>query len=163
MRNCSVSGATTCAGDGSGTPCPCGNDSPTGGGDGCLHPFGLAGRLRGTGSARLADDDLVLLGSQMPSGSALYFQGTTEMAGGAGSTFGDGLRCAGGSVVRLKSVQNVGGVSQFPALGDPAVSVSGAVVSPGVRVYQIWYRNAASFCTASAFNLTNGIRITWAP
>jgi hypothetical protein len=163
LRNCSVSGATTCAGDGSGTACPCGNDSTAGGGDGCLNSLGLAGRLRGSGSARIAQDDLVLRGSQMPSSTALYFQGTTALQGGAGSTFGDGLRCAGGSVLRLKTVLNVGGASQFPATGDPSVSFAGAVSAPGLRIYQIWYRNAASFCTPAGFNLTNGLQVRWAP
>jgi hypothetical protein len=27
--------------------------------------------------------------------------------------------------------------------------------------YQVWYRNAASFCTPSTFNLSNGIEIAW--
>jgi hypothetical protein len=34
---------------------------------------------------------------------------------------------------------------------------------PGVRTYQAWYRNAAVFCTASTFNLSNGYSITWTP
>jgi len=45
-------------------------------------------------------------GSQMTNSSALYFQGTTQMAGGAGIAFGDGLRCAGGSIVRLGTKTN---------------------------------------------------------
>lgn len=32
-----------------------------------------------------------------------------------------------------------------------------------VRYYQGWYRNAAAFCTASTFNLTNGLRVQWIP
>jgi hypothetical protein len=37
------------------------------------------------------------------------------------------------------------------------------VTAPGVRTYQAWYRNAAAFCTASTFNLTNGVQLTWGP
>jgi hypothetical protein len=33
----------------------------------------------------------------------------------------------------------------------------------GTREYQCWYRNAAAFCTASTFNLTNGLEILWQP
>jgi hypothetical protein len=37
------------------------------------------------------------------------------------------------------------------------------VASPGLRTYQLWYRNAAVFCTTSTFNLTNGIEVSWVP
>jgi hypothetical protein len=41
------------------------------------------------------------------------------------------------------------------------VSIQGGVVQPGTRTYQVMYRNAASFCTALPFNLTNGIDVVW--
>jgi hypothetical protein len=150
-----------CFGDGSGTACPCGNNSVAGGMAGCLNSLGMGGRLDTTGIASLSADSLVLTGQDMPDSSALYFQGTSKQAAGAGATFGDGLRCAGGSVVRLGIKFNVGGTSQYPATGDLSVSVRGLVTVPGERTYQCWYRNAAAFCTADTFNLTNGIAVTW--
>jgi hypothetical protein len=99
----------------------------------------------------------------MPNSSALYFQGTSPLAGGAGSVFGDGLRCAGGTVIRLGTKFNIAGASQYPEGGDQSISVRGLVVAPGTRIYQIWYRNAASFCMPDTFNLTNGVTVTWAP
>jgi hypothetical protein len=30
-----------------------------------------------------------------------------------------------------------------------------------VRRYQVWYRNAAAFCTPDTYNLTNGFEVTW--
>jgi hypothetical protein len=95
----------------------------------------------------------------MPNSNALYFQGTTQIA----AAFGDGLRCAGGTVVRLGTKTNVAGTSTYPVAGDLSVSVRGAVTVPGVRNYQAWYRNAAVFCSVSTFNLTNGYSVTWAP
>src|SRR4029079_8413231 len=53
FRNCRISGTALCAGDGSGTSCPCGNASPPGSRAGCLNSSALAGALRGTGSATL--------------------------------------------------------------------------------------------------------------
>jgi len=50
----------------------------------------------------------------MPDGRALYIQGTTRMNGGEGKRFGDGLRCVGGTLVRLGSRFNFGGASSFP-------------------------------------------------
>ncbi len=152
---------TICYGDGSGTACPCGNSSPVGANAGCLNSLGLGGKVDASGTASLGADTLTLLGSNMPNSSALYFQGTMAQSGGAGAVFGDGLRCAGGAVIRLKTVSNVGGVSQYPQAGDPSISVRGLVTAPGQRVYQIWYRNAAAFCTVSTFNLTNGVRTVW--
>ncbi len=156
-------GTAFCAGDGSGTACPCGNNSASGSGAGCLNSFGLGGRLAASGTASVVADSLVLAGTRMPNSSALYFQGTSQQSGGAGSAFGDGLRCAGGVVVRLATKSNIGGASQYPGVSDPSISVRGLVPpSGGTRVYQCWYRNAANFCTASTFNLTNGIEVTWA-
>lgn len=156
-------GTPFCFGDGSGTACPCGNNSPVGNNEGCLSSLGTGGKLTATGTASLSADSVTLLGTQMPNSSALYFQGTTQQNAGAGAAFGDGKRCAGGSTVRLKTVQNVSGASQYPQAGDPPVSVKGLVTAPGIRTYQVWYRNAAAFCTAATFNLTNGLEITWAP
>ncbi len=144
-----------------GTGCPCGNHSTNGADEGCLNSLGLGGKLVGSGTSSLASDTLVLTGTRMPNASCLYFQGTTAQNGGLGVPFGDGLRCAGGATTRLGTKTNASGASQYPAAGDPPVSVRGAVTSPGVRTYQVWYRNAASFCTASTFNLTNGLWVLW--
>ena len=83
--------------------------------------------------------------------------------GGVGEVDGDGLGCAGGSIVRLGTKNNVGGGSQYPVNSDPSVSVRGLVAAPGLRTYQIWYRNAAAFCTATTFNLTNAVVVIWSP
>jgi len=152
---------TFCPGDGTGTACPCANDSAVGANEGCLNSLGTGGKLVGAGNPSIAADTVVLSGSGMPSSSALYFQGTSQLSGGLGAAFGDGLRCAGGSVIRLGTKNNVGGVSQYPAVGDSSVSVRGGISAPGVFTYQVWYRNAAAFCTVSTFNLTNGLQITW--
>jgi hypothetical protein len=159
----SASGTPFCFGDGSGAACPCANFGAAG--NGCASSVQPAGAsLSATGLASLVSDALVLSGTGMPStSSALYFQGTTQQAGGNGVAFGDGLRCAGGAVIRLKSVVNASGASRFPGTGDASVSVRGNVIAPGTRTYQVWYRNAAAFCTPSTFNLTNGLSVTWKP
>jgi hypothetical protein len=153
---------TFCYGDGTGTACPCGNAGAAG--NGCASSVSAAGaHLTATGSASISSDTFVLGGSLMPNSSALYFQGTTQTAGGAGVVFGDGLRCAGGSVIRIGTKTNVGGASSYPAAGDAAISIKGANSAGAVRTYQCWYRNAAAFCTPSTFNLTNGVFATWSP
>jgi hypothetical protein len=153
-----------CFGDGTGlVACPCGNFGAVG--HGCASSANVAGALlQAAGLASVAADTLVLSGSDMPNSSVLYFQGTTQQGGGAGTVFGDGLRCAGGSIIRLGTANNVAGASQYPELGDQPVSVRGQIpLAGGNRTYQAWYRNAAPFCTSSTFNLTNGLAITWTP
>jgi len=153
-------GTTFCSGDGTGTACPCANSGVAG--NGCASSVNPSGaNLGSTGVASIGSDSVVLTGSGMPNSSALYFQGTSQQGAGAGTVFGDGLRCAGGTITRLGTKTNVGGGSQYPAAGDPSVSVRGLVSVPGTRTYQIWYRNAAAFCTASTFNLSNGREIVW--
>jgi hypothetical protein len=106
-------------------------------------------------------DTFVLQGSQMPNSSALYFQGTTQQAAGAGAVFGDGLRCAGGTIIRLGTKTNVTGSSQYPEGADVLISVKGGLSAGNVRTYQVWYRNAAAFCTSATFNLSNGLEVQW--
>ncbi len=163
-------GTVYCIGDGQSphTACPCGNNSPTAAGVGCLNSLGSGGRLRAFGNPSLTDDNdgsasVTLIGNSMPNSSCLYFQGTAMQNAGNGSVFGDGLRCAAGSILRLDTESNVAGTSQYPNPSQPLpLSVRGNVLSPGTRTYQAWYRNAAAFCTASTFNLSNGVEIVWA-
>ncbi len=161
--NCGTgpTGTAYCFGDGSGLACPCGNNSVVGNGQGCLNSLGTGGKLDATGTPSISADTVVLTGTLMPNSSALYFQGTNQQGGGVGVVFGDGLRCAGGAVIRLSTKFNAAGTSSFPVGADPLVSVRGLVTTPGTRTYQCWYRNAAAFCTASTFNLTNGYEIAW--
>jgi len=154
---CAAPAVAYCFGDGTGGACPCGNNGDPG--QGCANSLGGGATLSAAGSSILAADSLVLAGSGMPNSSALYFQGTSQSS----ISFGDGLRCSSGTVVRLATTFNVAGASQFPDAGDPSVSVRGLVAAPGTRTYQVWYRNAAAFCTASTFNLTNGVEATWTP
>lgn len=153
-----------CSGNGTGTPCPCGNDAPVGGPpSGCLHSANAGGVLRTSGVASIAADTLSLNGFSMPNAAALYLQGTLAEHSGLGSVLGDGLACVGGSIVRLGSKTNVGGASHYPEPANPSVSVRGGCAPGDVRNYQIWYRNAAAFCTSAPANLTNGAQVVWAP
>jgi hypothetical protein len=148
-----------CSGDGVVLNCPCGNNGAAG--NGCANSINASGgNLAGSGIASLSADSFTLNGAGMPNSSALYFQGTTQTA----VAFGDGLRCAAGSVVRLGAKFNTGGTSQYPAAGDASISVRAGITAPGSLYYQCWYRNAdPAFCTAAVFNLSNGVAVTWVP
>lgn len=149
-------GVPYCSGDGTGAACPCVNSGASG--HGCANSVNPSGaRLEAFGSAVVGADTAFLAGSGMPNSSALYFQGTSQVA----VPFGDGLRCVGGSVVRLGTRSNSNGASSVPSAGDPPLSVRGGISAGSTRHYQVWYRNAAAFCTASTFSLSNGVTIAW--
>lgn len=164
LENGTLDSATFCYGSVAG--CPCGNVGLAK--HGCEHSFGFGGGLlNAQGRASVANDSLALVaGGLPPNASTLFFQGDAQIAGGAGQIFGDGLRCAGGNVLRLGTRGAVNGYVGYGAghVGDVPISIRGAIpVSGATRYYQGWYRNAASFCTPSTFNLTNGVRVTWTP
>jgi hypothetical protein len=150
-----------CFGDGTLlTQCPCGNSSEPVERAGCASSIGLGGRLADLGASSIANDTFALVGSSMTNSIAVFTQST---ASAAAAVSGDGVFCGGGTMVRMGDAINVGGASQFPGVGDPSISSIGGVVAPGQRVYQITYRNAASYCTPATFNTTNALRVTWVP
>ncbi|MBI5361878.1 MAG: VCBS repeat-containing protein [Planctomycetes bacterium] len=155
--------ASFCAGDGlladHTTACPCANNGAVG--NGCANSVNASGaNLVATGTA--AGDNVVLNGSGMPLVvSCIYLQGD----GLSDQTFGDGVRCAGGSLIRLRTKNNVAGASSFPdSVETITLSARGGVtVGSGLRrYYQTYYRNsAAGFCPPETFNVTNGWTIDW--
>ncbi len=152
-----------CAGNGSGTPCPCGNESPPNLNDGCLNTTDHGGRLSLIGSDSASMDDQRLIACNLPANQfGVLFTGTAQVGGGMGAVFGDGLRCAGGHVVRRGP----------PKLSD---SHGKTVWGPGLSVYepwavgqwsyfQVWYRNPPGVCDSAApFNLTCGLGVLFTP
>ncbi len=155
-------GTAYCAGDGSGTPCPCANDNDGSNGlAGCANSAGAGGaKLTASGSNSIAAGDLVLAGSTLQPGQAgLYLQGNNATNGGNGTAFGDGLRCAGGNVIRLQ-IRNSG----MAGASNTTVNIAalGGVSAGEVKRYQLWFRDTAGPC-GSGFNFTNGLELTWAP
>src|SRR5690606_38100578 len=98
--------------------------------------------------------------SNLPANKPVFFfQGTGSSTG---QSFGEGLRCTGGTVRRLGFHMATGTISSFPQAGDPPLRIAGAVPPAGaVRTYQVWYRDPAPFCNTTNFNLTNGLRASW--
>lgn len=156
------SSTSFCSGDGTGTACPCGNTGTSG--RGCASSSVASGaRLFAIGNAgaSAATDTLALTATDIP-GPGLFFQGTGTFGGGAGVTFGDGLLCAGGTITRLGVVFPTSGVATFPGgLTPNPIHAAGGTTAGDVRHYQCWYRDAATFCTSSTFNLTQGVTISW--
>ena len=147
---------TYCYGDGSGTMCPCGNLANPG--EGCMNGNGTGGMLTASGAASVGGGGLTLNAYQLvPSQPGLYFQGNNATGSAAGITFGDGLRCAGGNVVRLQvRIPDANGEANTTI----ALAAKGGVSAGDVRQYQGWYRDNGFSCGAS-FNTTNGYSVLW--
>ncbi|MBK7876869.1 MAG: hypothetical protein IPJ77_14180 [Planctomycetes bacterium] len=158
-----LNGSAFCFGDGTlvdhTTPCPCANVGAAG--NGCANSTNPSGaNLAGTGDSSL--DTVVLSGTGMPATvSCIYLQGDAL----ADVVFGDGVRCAGGTLVRLRTRANLGGASSFPDSTDTVTLSQRGGVTPGsglTRYYQTYYRNSSAiFCPPETFNVTNGWQIAW--
>jgi len=151
-----------CFGDGTGIACPCTSGAPE---KGCENSQGTHGALLfALGTSRVSPNDtLVLSASTMTANTTvLFFQGTTQVQ----VVFGDGIRCSGGTVIRLgqRAVPVSGALAFGHNVGtDPDVSLAGFVTPGTTYTYQAWYRNAAGYCTANTYNLSNGLSMTWQP
>jgi len=148
-----------CSGDGGGTPCPCANSGA--GGEGCANGSGSGGKLRSVGTSSVTAGDLSLVGSQLIANQpGLYFQGNNAINSGDGNSFGDGLRCAGGGVIRLQ-------VRFSSATGESAtdihIATAGGAASGDTKRYQLWYRDPVTSPCGTLFNLTNGVEIIYTP
>jgi len=148
-----------CFGDGSGTACPCGN--PGSAAAGCANSMGIGAMLSGLGSPSVAQDDLALRADGMlPGQPGLLFAGLNAIDGGHGIPFGDGLRCVGGSIVRL-------GVRVADALGTaqwgPGLAGAGGWSGGDLRGFELWYRDPGGSPCGSDFNLSNGVAVLFRP
>jgi hypothetical protein len=151
------------------TPCPCGpgaTDTDTMGG--CPNSASATGAaMNATGDPRIFTDTLSFTLTGLPATtSCLFFMGTSVPSSGSGlngTVFGDGVRCVSGSVIRLGTGTASAGTLSFPPAGSARISTRGGITSASTRVFQAWYRNSASFCTPSTFNLSNALRIHWLP
>jgi hypothetical protein len=158
-------GTVTCTADSS---CPCINQSLAAGGfegpantGGCVHSRGNEVRLVADGVQSVANDTVDLAVNDLPPATALiYVQGSTSQS----VPFGDGKRCFGGAAVRLAVHSVQGGADTYPHAGETGIAQKGALpLVGGTRTYQVVYRDAASYCTSSTFNSSNGYVITWQP
>ena len=148
--------------------CPCLNPA-AGPGKGCENSSLTGGAaLVGHGFTTLAFETLELRSSgQKPSSTTLVIQGDSLAAGGA--VFGQGIRCVGGSLLRLDLGVAQQGSFVSPAPATPSISARSAALgdplAPGdTRYYFLFYRDpiVQGGCPATAtFNATNAVAVDW--
>jgi Tol biopolymer transport system component len=152
--------------------CPCSNP-PSGSDRGCDNTSATGGALlSATGIAYLSTDSLLFTtGGEQPMATSILLQGNTLAP--TGIIFGQGVRCAGGTLKRLFTKTASGGSITAPDfnVGDPSVSArsaaKGDVIQAGQsRWYLVYYRdpNVLGGCPASStFNATQTGQVTWWP
>ena len=148
--------------------CPCGNP-PSGPVRGCNNSAGTGGAtLAQTGTASVSADTVAFhAAGQTATGTSVFLQGTAL----ANATFGQGVRCAGGSLLRLYVKTAAGGASSAPVGADPTVSarsaaLGGPIFAGDTRHYLVYYRDPVVLggCpAASTFNTTPTGTSTWRP
>jgi hypothetical protein len=165
-RHCTAAIDTFCFGDGTVASCPCGNTGLHG--HGCDNSAATGGaRLFTTGTTQ--PDALVLHSAgELPSALSVFLQGNAPVPGSA--SFGDGLRCVGGSLKRLYVNSASSGAANAPGAGDLSITAQSAAlgdpIAPGsTRYYQTYYRDPnLAFCPppqGDAWNVTNGVIVVW--
>jgi hypothetical protein len=172
VRDRSASGFTTLCEPGVGgtAVCPCANP-PAGPDRGCDNSSATGGaRLSATGIAYLSQDSLVFA-TRGETGSALsvLLQGDARIPNGV--LEGQGVRCAGGSTLRLYVKHASAGSIRAPDFPNGEATVSarsaalGSVIQPGEsRWYLVLYRDPTVLggCPAtSTFNATQTGRVDW--
>ena len=146
--------------------CPCGN-APTGALRGCNNSSNSGGGQLDASGDPDADSVVLLASSMRPNATCVFLQGATSNA--TGVSFGDGVRCAAGQLLRLSvKTTSASSTSSFPVGADPSIKTRcqtlGAPISAGqTRAYQVYYRDPASFGCASpaTFNITAALQVQW--
>jgi hypothetical protein len=153
-------------------PCPCANP-PSGGDRGCDNSAGTGGAvLSAGGRASVSSDSLVFTtGGEKPAEASVLVQGDALVASGV--VYGQGVRCAGGSLKRLYTTTAFDDGIFAPdwSAGDAPVSIRsaalGSPILPGEsRWYFVSYRDPIVLggCPpASTFNSTQTVIASWSP
>lgn len=147
-------GTEVCNGDGGETPgctsCPCGNDAPPGTVGGCLNGAVRSARLSGSGVPSAGADSMrfTLEGASSSSFAVLVSAadllpavGPCPPGAGVTSVFFDGLRCAGGGLVR-HGTRATDALGATTAGWGPGLLAQGGFGAGETRSYQVIYRTA---------------------
>ena len=152
--------------------CPCGNP-PAGRTRGCDNSASTGGAsLSASGIAYLSIDSLSFTtAGERASATSILLQGDASLPNGL--VFGQGVRCASGTLKRLYVKVAASGSILAPDFnaGDPTVSARsnslGDPILPGdTRYYLVYYRDPIVMgpCPASStFNSTQTGAVTWWP
>lgn len=154
----------------SGNTCPCANDNDGSAGPfaGCANSHTTGGAvLTAAGAASLGADTLEFNVTGMEPGNSLMFFQALNNLDGANVYLGDGMRCAGGALKRLKVklADAAGTASSLPTVISVRSAQLGDTLSAGdTRRYQVWGRDTLNPPCGLGINdslTSNGYELTW--
>ena len=154
----------TCFGDAT-AACPCANAGAPG--RGCENSAGTGGALLTTTGDHAPDTLVLTVWGELPGALSVFLQGDLVHAPAA---FGDGLLCAGGTLLRLYVRNAQAGSASAPGPGDPSITARSAAlgdpIAPGsTRWYQVHYRDPdPGFCPApqgATWNASHALGMLW--
>jgi hypothetical protein len=155
-----------CFGGSAGTPCPCQNNGLPA--HGCNNSAATGGAILAASGTTSPDTVVLTSSGELPSALSIVLQGDSTLSQPV--SFGDGLRCIGGNLLRLYAHNAVSGTVTAPGPGDPSISTRSASlgdpIAPGsTRSYQVYYRDPnLAFCPApqgDSWNVSSGVSIAW--
>jgi photosystem II stability/assembly factor-like uncharacterized protein len=137
------SGVAFCFGDGSGTACPCGNESATDARAGCSSSIGTGGALVASGQPSIAADTLRSTDPACRPAHRLCSSRRRARPRRSGNAFGDGCGASAGTCGDSVSASRSGTAS----FGGGTTSAAGRSRDERGRAPVLaWYRNAVPFC-----------------
>jgi hypothetical protein len=152
-------GTAFCFGDGSGTPCPCGNVSLPG--EGCVNSTGRGALLYNAGSTSVFLDNAAPLTIQMkPSKPTMFVMGLGQQNGGNGVVLFDGLLCV---TVQKRFPIQTSSPTGTAVLLQPVFKSGGLITAGSTWNFQTWFRDTPTSPCGTRANLSNGLAITFTP
>lgn len=147
-----------CFGDGTGTPCPCGNFGSAG--SGCANSAFSGAVLNSQGSTSISTPPQfqLVVTDAAPNKPGLFLEGSASLT--PGIAIGDGLLCISQNTHRL----DLGFTSPSGTLTSTIdIAAATNVLAGDTRYYQFWYRDPTGPCNGPDFNFSNGLSVTWLP
>ena len=117
-----------------------------------INGSGEAALIQACGSSSIGANNFRLAVDGIPNKPYLFFHG----AGQSSVPFGNGFLCVSGDIKRLGAAQIATNLA-----GSLYVDLPTAIVSPGTRHFQCWFRDPQG--GGAAFNLSNAISVTFVP
>ncbi|MBK7641947.1 MAG: hypothetical protein IPJ19_02680 [Planctomycetes bacterium] len=149
--------------------CPCSQISQLG--KGCDNSSFTGGAsLEGFGGASISVDTAYFVTSgEKPTATSIVSQGNALLANGV--SFGQGVRCAGGTLKRLYTKTAVAGSITAPTGGDPSIhnrsaTLGDPLAAGSTRYYYVYYRDPSvlgSCASNLTFNSTDTVQVIWRP
>ncbi len=123
------------------------------------------GALMGSnGATSVSANQFLIFAGPVPVKPGLFFYSAGQTAGGAGIVFGNGFRCVGNPsnpIFRLPVIQaDASGTFFFP-VDFTNLPSGGGIQGGSTWNFQCWYRDPAA--GGAAFNLSDGLRVTFCP